>query len=107
MLIFNISGYDDFKYLFGLETHEIGENGYYGYYDEWEIEEEIHAFLSQDPTMTASDLYEMYQTNYPRLTLDDFERMVQEHRDWYFDDDEPFNITTPNGKEKDDPEILV
>ena len=64
--------------------HEIGDNGgYYGFYDEWEFEEEIHSILQQDPTMTASDLYDMYQTNYPMLRLEDFERIVENYHLWY------------------------
>lgn len=60
--------------------HEVGENGsYYGYYDEWELEEEIHSILQNDPTMTAGDLYDMYQTNFPMLKPEDFERIVEEH----------------------------
>lgn len=84
--------------------HEAGENGYYMGYDEWEIEEEIHALLSQDPGMTASDLFDMYQTNFPRLTLDDFERIVQEHKGYYCDDEEdyqPLKHDPINGKETD------
>lgn len=73
--------------------HEVGENGYY---EEWEFEDEIHELLQQDPYMSADDLYDMYQTNYPRLTLDDFERIVQEHKD-YYSYDNPFNTNTDNG----------
>ena len=87
--------------------HEVGENSYFNAYDEWEVEEEIHALLNQDPMLTASDLYDMYQTNYPRLTIDDFERILQEHQDYYCYDDEPFNPPTNNGKEENDTEILA
>lgn len=78
--------------------HEAGENAFY---DEWEIEEEIHSILQQDPTITAADLYDMYQSNYPMLTPDDFERIVAEYKCFYCceDDYEPFDITS-NGKEK-------
>ena len=80
--------------------HEADYNGGYGYY-EWDLEEEIYSFLQQDPTLTASDLYDMYQTNYPRLTHADFERIVQDFHLLYFEDDyyEPFN-TKNNEEEK-------
>lgn len=87
--------------------HEVGENGYYGYYDEWEFEEEIHSILQNDPSMTADDLYDMYQTNYPKLRLVDFERIVEEYHLLYCDEEDIF---TPkfksNGNQEDDPEIL-
>ena len=67
--------------------HEVGENGYFGYYEEWEFEEEIHSILQNDPTMTANDLYDIYQTNYPKLCLEDFERIVDEYKMLYADDD--------------------
>ncbi len=82
--------------------HEVGDNGYFGYYDEWEIEDEIHSILQQDPTMTASDLYDMYQTNFPMLRLEDFERIVSEHQLWYDDEEETLTQTfKPDGKETD------
>lgn len=82
--------------------HEVGDNeGYFGY-DEWEIEDEIHSIIQQDPTMTASDLYDMYQTNYPMLRLEDFERIVAEHQLWYDDEEETLTQTfKPDGKETD------
>lgn len=89
--------------------HEVGENGCYGYYDEWEIEDEIHSIIQQDPTMTASDLYDTYQPNFPMLKLKDFERIVEEYHQWYGESDEEETLTQtfkPDGNEKDDPEIL-
>ena len=87
--------------------HEVGENGYFGYYDEWEFEEEIHSILQNDPTMTANDLYDMYQTNYPKLCLGDFERIVDEYHLLYCGDDELLTQTfKPDDNEEDDPEIL-
>lgn len=89
--------------------HEIGDNGCYGYYDEWEIEDEIHSIIQQDPTMTASDLYDTYQTNFPMLKLKDFERIVEEYHQWYGESDEEETLTQtfkPDGNEEDDPQIL-
>lgn len=64
-------------------------------YDEWEIEDDIHAILQQDPTLTAADLYDMYQTNYPMLSPADFNRIVDDYKYFYSYDDK-----------ENDPEIL-
>lgn len=90
--------------------HEVGENGgYYGYYDEWELESEIYDLLQQDPSMTASDLHDMYQTNYPRLKQEDYERIVEEYHLMY--DCEDDNDTTnqnfkPDEKENDKEDFI-
>ena len=89
--------------------HEVGENSYYGCYDEWEFEEEIHSILQNDPSMTADDLYDMYQTNYPKLRLEDFERIVEEYHLLYDDETEDAIFTQKfksNDNEEDDTEIL-
>lgn len=89
--------------------HEVGDNGFYGYYDEWEIEDEIHSIIQQDPTMTGADLYDMYQTNFPMLKLKDFERIVEEYHQWYGESDEEETLTQTfksDGNEEDDPQIL-
>lgn len=88
--------------------HEVGENGgCFGYCDEWEIEDEIHSIIQQDPTMTASDLYDMYQTNFPMLKLEDFERIVAEHQLWYDDEEETLTQTfKPDGKETDKEDFI-
>ncbi len=90
--------------------HEVGENDYYGYYDEWEIENEIYEFLQQDPSLTGADLYDMYHTNFPRLKMEDFERIVEEYRLMYGDETEE-SLTThqtflTNGKENDKEEYI-
>lgn len=87
--------------------HEVGDNESYFGFDEWEIEEEIHSIIQQDPTMTASDLYDMYQTNYPMLRLEDFERIVAEHQLWYDDEEETLTQTfKPDGKETDKEDFI-
>lgn len=86
--------------------HEVGDNACFGY-DEWEIEDEIHSIIQQDPTMTASDLYDMYQTNYPMLRLEDFERIVADHQLWYDDEEETLTQTfKPDGKETDKEDFI-
>lgn len=87
--------------------HEVGENCYFGYYDEWEFEEEIHSILQNDPSMTANDLYDMYQTNYPKLRLEDFERIVDEYHLLYCGEEDTLTQTfNPNGKETDKEEYI-
>ena len=85
--------------------HEVGENNFYSYYDDWELESEIYDFIQQDPTLTGADLYDMYHTNFPRLKREDFERIVEEYHLMYGDDTEE-SLTThqtfmTNGKESD------
>lgn len=77
--------------------HEAGENYFYDYYDEWELEEEIHSLLQDDPTLTASDLYGIYQANFPRLTEADFERIIEEHHHMYDSEEDLFR---PEEKEE-------
>ena len=90
--------------------HEVGENGNYGYYDEWELEDEIFSILRQDPTMTADDLYYMYHTNFPKLTIEDFERIREEYRLMYGDEAEDLLTThqtfLTNGKENDKEDFI-
>ncbi len=90
--------------------HEVGENGsYYGYYDEWELESEIYDILQQDPTMTGAGLYDMYHTNFPRLKMEDFERIIEEYHLMYGCEDEEETLTqtfNPNGKENDKEEYI-
>lgn len=85
--------------------HEVGENGYYGFYDEWELESELYDFIQQDPSLTGADLYDMYHTNFPRLKIEDFERIVEEYRLMYGDETEesitPHHTFLTNGKEND------
>ena len=88
--------------------HETGENYKYGFYEDWEVEDEIYSILQQDPTMTADDLYDMYQTNYPMLRLEDFERIVAEYHLMYDCDDEDTTNQTfkPDGKETDKEDFI-
>lgn len=66
--------------------HENLESGYYHRYFEIDAETEIWDILSCDPEMSVEDLYEMYQTNYPRLKKEDFERIYNEYHE--FNDEE-------------------
>ena len=59
--------------------------------------------------MTASDLHDMYQTNYPRLKQEDYERIVEEYHLMY--DCEDDNDTTnqnfkPDEKENDKEDFI-
>ena len=90
--------------------HEVGESGFYSYYDDWELESEIYDFIQQDPTLTGADLYDMYHTNFPRLKREDFERIVEEYHLMYGDETEE-SLTThqtfmTNGKESDKEDFI-
>lgn len=90
--------------------HEVGENGYYGCYDEWELESEIYDILQQDPSLTGADLHDRYHTNFPRLKMEDFERIVTEYHLMYDCEDEE-TLTTDqtflaDGKENDKAEYI-
>lgn len=74
--------------------------GYRGYELDWGIEDELYDILQQDPSLTENDLYDMYHTNFPRLTLDDFCTIVDEFNMMY-DYDEEETIKTQNNEEKD------
>lgn len=92
-----------------IYPHEVGENGF-GYYDEWELESELYDFLQQDTSLTGADLYDMYHTNFPRLKMEDFERIVEEYRLMYGDETEE-SLTThqtflTNGKENDKEDFI-
>lgn len=87
--------------------HEAGDNDRFGFYDDWYIEDEIYSILQQDPTMTADDLYEMYQTNFPTLRREDFERIVEEYHLLYDCEDDTTNQTfKPDGKETDKEDFI-
>ena len=84
----------------GAYPHEVGENGYYDNDYFRDLEDEIYSILQQDPTMTADDLYYMYQTNFPMLTYGDFERIVDDFHLMYHYDEETsmaFALTIANG----------
>lgn len=46
----------------------------------YEDEDEIHDILACDPALTPQDLYDMYSTNFPHFSLEDYERIYGEHR---------------------------
>ena len=59
--------------------------------------------------MTSDDLFDMYNTNYPHLKRDDFERIVEEYHQWYGFDDEEETLTQtfkPDGKETDKEDFI-
>lgn len=82
--------------------HEAGDNARSCFYDDWYMEDEIYSILQQDPSMTGADLYDMYQTNFPGLTAEDFDRIVEEYRLMYGEDDEEETTNLKHyGKETD------
>lgn len=52
---------------------------YYNGYFDIDAETEIWDLLNCNPGLSAEDLYEMYQTNYPQLKKEDFERIYKEN----------------------------
>lgn len=72
------------EHCVSVYPHE--DQGYYNRYVEMDAETEIWDILSYNPDLTAEDLYEMYQTNYPRLKKEDFERIYDEYQE--FNDEE-------------------
>lgn len=74
---------------------------------EWEVEEEIHSLLQQDPNLTAADLYDMYHSNFPWMTLDDFERIVEDYRLFYVSEEEDEQTAYDNGDKTYDSEIAL
>lgn len=69
------------------------------YYDCWEIEDDIYAFLGSDPNVTAQDLYEWYHGAYPYYKLEDFQRIIDEYRLMYGEDEYDNYSLDPNEKE--------
>ncbi len=83
--------------------HEFGEYDSYRGFFGWDLEDEIFSILQGDPTLTPADLHDMYQTNYPMLSLEDFERIVEDYKYYYTcEDDEEYELINDktNGKEK-------
>lgn len=64
---------------------------YYNGYFDIDAETEIWDLLNCNPGLSAEDLYEMYQTNYPRLKKEDFERIYNEYHE--FNDEEVWKDT--------------
>lgn len=56
--------------------------------DRYECEDEIHDILMQDPTLTAEDLHYIYATNFPHLKPEDYERIREDHRLFWAEDEQ-------------------
>lgn len=82
-----------------IYPHEARE-----YFDRFEccydLEDEIFADLRQDPTLTASDLYELYHADFPHMDLYDFENIILEYRMMYGDEEDDTTLKT-NDNETD------
>lgn len=55
--------------------------------DRYECEKEIHDILRQNPALTAENLHYMYATNFPYLKLEDYERIREDYRTLWADDE--------------------
>lgn len=58
------------------------------FYNRYECEDEIHDILDDNPNLTAQDLYDIYSTNFPYLEMRDYERICEEHRVFWSEDEE-------------------
>ncbi len=68
-------------------------SGFYNSFWEYEMEDELYEILSNDPTLTTDDLYDMYHTNFPHLRREDFERIVEDCKAMYgLDEEEEYNF---------------
>lgn len=132
MLSYPFKNYQEFKELFGMTEHGNGvksrknrillsylkqpgllkrvrETGDYSLINIHSMAELRQVMLDHIQQSGKDDValpYEMYQTNYPMLSPDDFNRIADEYRTFYCCDDvEPFN-ENHNGSKEDDHEIL-
>ena len=58
------------------------------YFSPYEFEDEVYDMLNHDPTLTPEDLYDMYSTNFPHFGLEDYRRICEDYRMFWYDDEE-------------------
>lgn len=86
--------------------HTPSDYGYgRGYYDDWDMEDEVWQQLSLDPTLTASDFYEQYHEAYPYLTLYDYEQMI--HGFQLMQEESNDQTNNPNGTKENNQEEII
>ncbi len=100
----------DLEKCWKLVQHIIGDctdiyphvsESYHGFFG-WDLEDEIFSILQGDPTLTPTDLHDMYQTNFPLLSLEDFERIVEDYKYYYtYDDDEEYKLINDKANDKE------
>ena len=57
------------------------------YFNHYAFEDEIYDILNSDPDLRAEDLYDMYSTNFPHLKLEDYRRICEDYRMFWYDDE--------------------
>lgn len=58
------------------------------YFSPYEFEDEVYDMLNHDPTLTPEDLHDMYSTNFPHFGLEDYRRICEDYRMFWYDDEE-------------------
>ena len=58
------------------------------YFSPYEFEDEVYDMLNHDPTLTPEDLYDMYSTNFPHFGLEDYRKICEDYRMFWYDDEE-------------------
>ena len=67
-------------------------------FNHYEFEDEIYDILDNDPTLRAEDLYDMYSTNFPHLQLEDYRRICNDYRMFWYEDEEDIYEESMDGK---------
>lgn len=70
------------------------------YFNRYEFEDEIYDILNNDPTLTAEDLYNMYSTNFPHLQQEDYRRICNDYRMFWYGDEEDIYEESMDEKNK-------
>lgn len=63
-------------------------------FNHYEFEDEIYDILNNDPTLTPEDLYDMYSTNFPHFGLEDYRKICEDYRMFWYEDEEDVNEKT-------------
>ena len=64
------------------------------YFNHYEFEDEIYDMLNNDPALTPEDLYDMYSTNFPYMGLEDYRKICEDYRMFWYEDEEDVNEKT-------------
>ena len=62
------------------------------YFNHYEFEDEVYDILNNDPNLTPEDLYDMYSTNFPYLGLEDYRKICEDYRMFWYEDEEKYSL---------------
>ena len=62
------------------------------YFSPYGFEDEIYDILNNDPNLTPEDLYDMYSTNFPPFGLEDYRRICEDYRMFWYEDEEKYSL---------------